>query len=134
MEYQRASAAMAFSKKRSNSHSFNGKNMYDGVLGGQSEVGSRVEDYAEIFGGGAGSSIPVLDVPELNERKFSVDVLSSKLDYSNIFGGFGDFDCAVSHEEFIAKPTKDKKQVIFFFKESLFLSIFYLFCLFEMVN
>ncbi|XVE94682.1 hypothetical protein REPUB_Repub02eG0030000 [Reevesia pubescens] len=111
MEYQRASAATAFSKKLSNGHSIKGKNMYDGVFGGgQSKVGSRVEDYAEIFdGGSARSSIPVLDVPELNERKFSVDVSSSKLDYSNIFGGFGDFDFAVSHEEFIAKPTRDKK-------------------------
>ncbi|XVF36077.1 hypothetical protein REPUB_Repub19eG0027200 [Reevesia pubescens] len=116
MEYQRASAAMAFTKKLSNGHSFNGnKNMYDGVFGGggvgQSKlVGARVEDYAEVFGGGSsGSSIPVLDVPELNERKFSVDVSSSKLDYSNIFGGFGDFDFAVSHEEVIAKPTRDKK-------------------------
>ena len=109
MEYQRASAATAFSKKLSNGHSFNGKNMYDGVFGGQSKVGSRVEDYSEIFGGGSGSSIPILDVPELNERKFSVDVSSSKLDYSNIFGGFGDFDFAVSHDEFIANPTRDKK-------------------------
>ncbi|OMO87550.1 hypothetical protein CCACVL1_08940 [Corchorus capsularis] len=110
MEYQRAPAATAFSKKLSNGHSFNGKNMYDGVFGGgQSKVGSRVEDYAEIFGGGSGASIPVLDVPELTERKFSVDVSSSKLDYSKIFGGFGDFDFAVSHEEFIAKPTRDIK-------------------------
>ncbi|XWS25791.1 hypothetical protein CRYUN_Cryun27aG0097800 [Craigia yunnanensis] len=111
MEYQRASAATAFSKKLSNGHSFNGKNMYDGVFGCQSKVGSRLEDYVEIFGSGSGSSIPVLDVPELNGRKFSVDVSSSKLDYSNIFGGFGDFDFAVSHEELIAKPTttRDKK-------------------------
>ncbi|XVE56075.1 hypothetical protein DITRI_Ditri03aG0207900 [Diplodiscus trichospermus] len=106
MEYQRASAAMAFSKKLSNGHSFNGKNIYDGVFGGQSKVGSRVEDYAEIFGDGSGSSIPVLDVPELNEKKF---VSSSKVDYSNIFGAFGDFGSAVSHEEFIAKKTRDKK-------------------------
>ncbi|GMI96809.1 hypothetical protein HRI_003350200 [Hibiscus trionum] len=110
MEYQRASAATAFTKKLSNGHSFNGKNMYDGVFGGQSKAGSRVEDYAEIFGGGSGSSIPFLDVPELNQRKFSVDVSSSKLDYSNIFGGFGDFDFAVSHEEFVAKQSRDKKR------------------------
>ncbi|KAK6256761.1 hypothetical protein QUC31_000220 [Theobroma cacao] len=109
MEYQRASAATAFSKKLSHGHSFNGKNMYDGVFSGQSKVGSSVEDYAEIFGGGSGSSIPVLDVPELNERKFSVDVSSSKLEYSNIFGGFGDFEYAVSHEEFIAKPPRAKQ-------------------------
>ncbi|XVE69851.1 hypothetical protein DITRI_Ditri10aG0024800 [Diplodiscus trichospermus] len=110
MEYQRASGATAFAKKHSNGHSFNGKSMYDGVFGGQRKVGSRVEDYAEIFGGGSGSSIPVLDVPELNERKLNVDVSSSKLDYSNIFGGFGNFDFSVSHEELIAKPTKEKKK------------------------
>ncbi|MBA0722228.1 hypothetical protein Golax_002917, partial [Gossypium laxum] len=110
MEYQRASAATSFSKKLSNGHSFNGKSLYDGVFGGQTKVGSAVEDYAEIFGGGSGSSIPFLDVPELNQRKFSVEVSSSKLDYSNIFGGFGDVDFAVSHEEFVAKPTRDKKR------------------------
>ncbi|KAE8712578.1 Ornithine carbamoyltransferase isoform 1 [Hibiscus syriacus] len=111
MEYQKASAAAAFTKKLSNGHSFNGNNMYDGVFGGQSKAGSKVEDYAEIFRGGSGSSIPFLDVPELNQRKFSVDVSSSKLDYSNIFGGFGGFDFAVSHEEeFVAKPTRDKKR------------------------
>ncbi|KAK8513955.1 hypothetical protein V6N13_005132 [Hibiscus sabdariffa] len=110
MEYHRASAAPAFTKKLTNGHSFNGKSMYDGVFAGQTKPGSRVEDYAEIFGGGSGSSIPFLDVPELNQRKFSVDVSSSKLDYSNIFGGFGDFDFAVSHEEFVAKPTRDKKR------------------------
>ncbi|KAG4193716.1 hypothetical protein ERO13_A06G008850v2 [Gossypium hirsutum] len=109
MEYQRASAATSFSKKLSNGHSFNGKSLYDGVFGGQTKVGSAVEDYAEIFGGGSGSSIPFLDVPELNQRKFSVEVSSSKLDYSNIFGGFGDVDFAVSHEEFVAKPNRDKK-------------------------
>ncbi|XVF63824.1 hypothetical protein PTKIN_Ptkin09bG0117500 [Pterospermum kingtungense] len=110
MEYQRASDAAAFSKKLNNGRSFNGKSMYDGVFGGQSRGGTRVEDYAEIFGGASGSSIPVLDVPELNQRKFSVDVSSSKLDYSNIFGGFRDFDFAVSHDELIAKPTRDKKR------------------------
>lgn len=108
MEYQKVSSA-PFSKKLTNrhSHSFSGTSIYDGVFSGPMKVASYVEeDYGEIFGGSRSSSIPVLDVPELNERKITVDVKSSKLDYSKIFGGFREFDFAVSHEELSGKSKK----------------------------
>lgn len=106
MEYQKVSSA-AFSKKLMNGRSFGGTNIYDGVFSGPMKVGSRIEeDFGEIFGGATSSSIPVLDVPELNERKVYVDVNSSKLDYSKIFGGFGGFDYALTHEEISVKSKK----------------------------
>ncbi|CAB4296294.1 unnamed protein product [Prunus armeniaca] len=108
MEYQASSVAL--SQKLSNGHS-----IYDGVFSSPaskfkvSAFSSRVEDYTEIFGGSGasrGSSIPVLEVPELHERKASVDVRSSKLDYSNVFSGFGDSDFGVPYEELFAEPKK----------------------------
>ena len=119
MEYQASS--LAFSKKFSNGHSFAGNSIYDGVFATAAPTpskftvpnfSSRVEDYREIFGGteaSRGSSIPFLEVPELNERKISVDVRSSKLDYSKIFGGFGDSNFAVPYQEFSSEPNKRKK-------------------------
>lgn len=112
MEYRRSSVSL--SKKFTNGHSGSGKSMYDGVFAGPAKLGvptfsSRVEDYSEIFGGSGasrGSSIPILEVPALNERKISVDVGSSKLDYSKIFGGFGDSDFAVPYEELQTEPKK----------------------------
>ncbi|KAL5558010.1 hypothetical protein UlMin_034221 [Ulmus minor] len=114
MDYKASS--VSFSKKLSNSHSFAGASIYDGVFPAPSKFrgsnSSRVEDYSEIFGGAEasrGSSIPFLEIPELNERKISVDVRSSALDYSNIFGGFGDSDFAVRYEELVVEPNKRKK-------------------------
>ncbi|PON93423.1 DnaJ domain containing protein [Trema orientale] len=119
MEYQATS--LAFSEKLSNGHGFAGNSIYDGVFGpppsskfSAPNFSSRVEDYREIFGGGSeaasrGSSIPFLEVPELNERKIAVDVRSSKLDYSKIFGGFGDSNFAVPYQEFSSEPNKRKK-------------------------
>ncbi|KAB2619593.1 auxilin-like protein 1 [Pyrus ussuriensis x Pyrus communis] len=116
MEYQASSVAL--SQKLSSGHS-----IYDGVFSSAaaskfnvSTFSSRVDDYSEIFGGSVasrgGSSIPVLEVPELHERKASVDVRSSKLDYSNVFGGcgFGDSDFAVPYEELFAEPKKKERR------------------------
>ncbi|XP_038717325.1 auxilin-related protein 2-like isoform X2 [Tripterygium wilfordii] len=105
MEYHHQASAI-LTKKLSNGYS-----IYDGVFSGPAKLGSRVlENYGEIFGGsGAVSSIPILDVPELNEGKVTVDVRSSRLDYSKIFGGFGESDFAVSYEELFAKPNKVRK-------------------------
>ncbi|KAL0314671.1 UNVERIFIED_CONTAM: Auxilin-like protein 1 [Sesamum angustifolium] len=91
-----------------NVHSF--KNPYDGVLlssnGGK---GNSFEghEYAEIFSGS--SSIPVLDLSGLDERVGSGDCRSSKLDYSNIFGGFGNDDVAVPYEELFNGSAKKSK-------------------------
>ncbi len=115
MEYQVSTATL--SKKLSKDHSFSSKSIYDGVFSTPPsnfrapKFSSRIEDYSEIFGSGSsgasrGSSIPILDIPALNERNVSVDARGSKLDYSNVFGGFGEFDFAVSYEELISKPKK----------------------------
>lgn len=93
------------SSTNSNGLSFSGKDAYDDVLlvGSKPRVGAvagfasrkvAAEDYAEIFGGRngtRGSSIPVLDLSDLDERHGSGGFRSSnsKLDYSTIFGGFG---------------------------------------------
>ncbi|TQD81948.1 hypothetical protein C1H46_032495 [Malus baccata] len=114
MEFQASSVGL--SQKLSSGHS-----IYDGVFSSAaaskfnvSTFSSRVDDYSEIFGGSGasrgGSSIPVLEVPELHERKASVDVRSSKLDYSNVFGGFGDSNFAVPYEELFAEPKKKERR------------------------
>ncbi|KAL2504067.1 auxin-like 1 protein [Abeliophyllum distichum] len=90
--------------------SFSSKSPYDDVLlsrggGGPGSVGTKlgVQDYAEIFSGSQrGSSIPVLDLSGLDERAESGDFRSSKLDYSNIFGGFRDEDVAVPYDQLFA--------------------------------
>ncbi|XP_050366445.1 auxilin-like protein 1 [Argentina anserina] len=108
MDYQTSSASL--SQKLSTGHS-----VYDGVFSSApskltvSSFSSTLQDYREIFGAAAASSIPVLEVPELNEQKSSVDVRSSKLDYSNVFGGFADSDFAVPYDELIAEPKKKTK-------------------------
>ncbi|GAV65665.1 DnaJ domain-containing protein [Cephalotus follicularis] len=111
MEYQRASTA-TFSKKlaSSDSHSFSSRSIYDGVLATPAQAKQRgtsivAEDYVDIFRG-SGSSIPVLQVPELNERKVVVNVRSSVLDYSKIFAGFGDSDFGVSHEDLFVNSNE----------------------------
>ncbi|KAK9164183.1 hypothetical protein Syun_005085 [Stephania yunnanensis] len=85
------------------------KNVYQDVFGGPPKFGlpnlsSRIDDYAEIFGGyhaSRGSSIPFLDLPDVDESAF----LTSKLDYSEVFGGSGRVDFAVPYEELFAEPA-----------------------------
>lgn len=122
MEYQASSATI--SKKLSSGRSFSSKSIYDGVFStpsskfGAPNVSSRIQDYSEIFGEASRAcSIPILDIPALNERNVSADdagadadaARSSKLDYSNVFGGFEEFDYAVSYEELISESKKKKK-------------------------
>ncbi|KAJ6931388.1 hypothetical protein NC652_014781 [Populus alba x Populus x berolinensis] len=99
----------------SNGRGHGGKHVYDGVFGGGGAVkpGSRVEDYREIFGGfgATGSSIPILDVPELNENGNVSSVGAQRIDYAKIFGGFGDADFGLPLEEFLAKPKKVKSSI-----------------------
>ncbi|CAK7346344.1 unnamed protein product [Dovyalis caffra] len=119
MEHQQVSsisAAAPFSKKLSSGRVYGGKHVYDGVFsggGGAAKLGTRVEDYREIFGGSGatGSSIPILDVPELNENIKVSSVGSQRVDYAKIFGGFGDADFGLPHEKFFAKPKKVKSSI-----------------------
>ncbi|KAL0366095.1 UNVERIFIED_CONTAM: Auxilin-like protein 1 [Sesamum radiatum] len=99
------STANAFS---SSSSSFSFKNPYDDVVlskGGKVKFGAH--EYAEMFSGS--SSIPVLDLSGLDERVESADCRSSKLDYTNIFGGFRDDDVAVPYDELVNAAAKKAK-------------------------
>ncbi|XP_022940785.1 auxilin-like protein 1 [Cucurbita moschata] len=108
MEYRTSSTVY---KKYSNARSFNDRSTYDGVFAAPSKHGApvfsaRVEDYREIFGGSRVSSIPILDVPAVSDKKFPVDVRSSKVEYSKIFGGFDELNFAVPYEELLAEANK----------------------------
>ncbi|KAM7521145.1 hypothetical protein LguiB_020107 [Lonicera macranthoides] len=102
-----------FSQKQlSNANSFSSKNAYDDVFAGPPKFGastfsSRVEDYKEIFGGGSrASSIPVLDLSDLDDEtnNVSADFRSSAPDYSSIFVGFqNDEDIGMSYDQLFAK-------------------------------
>ncbi|CAN8328062.1 unnamed protein product [Cochlearia groenlandica] len=91
---------------------------YDDVFGGPPRFGGapslspRLEDYCEIFAGFNGSSraalssIPVLDLPIVDERDIFFDVRSNGFDYNEVFGGFNDLDFAPSYEElFMQRST-----------------------------
>lgn len=123
MDYEKPPTATAFSRKmtnRSHSHSlsFSANAVYDGVFSSPANTkSSPLVDYGEIFRGSVGpspSSIPFLDVPELNVGKVKVDVRSSKLDYSSVFGGFGACDFAVTPSEVIVKPERKERRYVFF--------------------
>ncbi|KAK9129832.1 hypothetical protein Sjap_010319 [Stephania japonica] len=89
------------------------KNVYQDVFGGPPKFGlpnlsSRIDDYAEIFGGyhsSRGSSIPFLDLPDVDESAFLTNVRTSRLDYAEVFGGSGRVDFAVPYEELFAEPA-----------------------------
>lgn len=91
--------------------SFSMKNPYDDVLfsgGGAKARPFGAQEYSEIFAGSS-SSIPVLDLPGLDERVVSGECRSSKLDYSNIFGGLRDDDVALPYEELFNGVNKPKR-------------------------
>lgn len=111
MEYDKSPSATTFSRKisnRSHSLSFSANAVYDGVFASSANSKSPMVDYGEIFRGSgpSPSSIPFLDVPELNVGKVKVDVRSSKLDYSSVFGGFGGCNFSVTPKEVIIKSEK----------------------------
>lgn len=118
MEYEKPPSATTFSRKMtSRSHSlslsFGANTVYDGVFSSPANAKSPLVDYGEIFRGSgpSPSSIPFLDVPELNVGKVKVDVRSSKLDYSSVFGGFGGCgDFAVTPNEVIVRPEKKERR------------------------
>eukprot|EP00257_Ricinus_communis_P017740 XP_015576256.1 auxilin-like protein 1 [Ricinus communis] len=95
------------SKKSCNGSS--NKSIYDDVFGGPPRFGAptlspRVEDYSEIFGGfhsSTGSSIPVLDLPLVDDDAADVffDVRSSGFDYAEVFGGYNGHDFGLSFDE-----------------------------------
>ncbi|XP_011015130.1 PREDICTED: auxilin-like protein 1 isoform X2 [Populus euphratica] len=99
------------------------KIVYDDVFSAPPRFGAaptlspRVEDYGEIFGAfhaprGASSSIPVLDLPLVdNEAAEDVffDVRScSGLDYNEVFGGFNASDFDVCFEELMMEHSNGR--------------------------
>ncbi|KAA8547389.1 hypothetical protein F0562_003747 [Nyssa sinensis] len=97
----------SISMKSYNGNSLAARTVYDDVFGGPPTFGvptlsPRVEDYAEIFGSfraTRASSIPILDLPVVDEGDVSFNVGSSRFDYSDVFSGFNGLDFAVSYEE-----------------------------------
>lgn len=85
------------------------KSIYDDVFGGPPKFGAptlspRMEDYAEIFGSfhaARASSIPVLDLPAVDESEVFFDVRGSGFDYTEVFGGFNGLDFAVSFDDLV---------------------------------
>ncbi|XP_045791819.1 auxilin-like protein 1 [Trifolium pratense] len=113
MEFGATTATLT--KKLSNNYSVSGRSAYDGVFAAPIKLRtpnfSQLDDYNEIFGssGASSSSIPILELPELKERRvMTEDVRHSKLDYSNVFGGFENLDAAVPFEEVVVKKPKEK--------------------------
>lgn len=96
-------------KHSTTANGFSFKNPYDGVL--RSNGGERksleAHEYTEIFSGSC--AIPVLDLSGLDEKAGSDDLRSSKLDYSNIFGGLRNDDVAVPYEELFNGSAKKSK-------------------------
>ncbi|XP_050128051.1 auxilin-like protein 1 [Malus sylvestris] len=95
------------SAKMMNNGGLLAKTLYDDVYGGPPKFGlsslsPRLEDYSEIFGSfhaSRASSIPVLDVPAVDENEVFFDVRSSGFDYSEVFGGFNGLDFAVAYDD-----------------------------------
>ena len=85
------------------------KTLYNDVYGGPPKFGvstlsPRMKDYSEIFDNfqaSRASSIPVLDLPVVNEEEVFFDVRSSSFDWAEVFGGFNGLDFALSFEELV---------------------------------
>ncbi|XP_027329801.1 auxilin-like protein 1 isoform X2 [Abrus precatorius] len=113
MEFGTATATLT--KKLSSGYGVSGRSAYDGVFATPIKLRatsftSQFDDYREIFAGSGaslGSSIPILELPELHERKTMDDVRRSRLDYSKVFGGFENLDAAVPFEELVAEPNEN---------------------------
>ncbi|KAE8680395.1 hypothetical protein F3Y22_tig00111390pilonHSYRG00018 [Hibiscus syriacus] len=86
------------------------RTMYDDAFGGGGPTLSpRPEDYTEIFGGfhvSRGSSIPVLDLPLMNDsNEVMFDVRNPRFNYANVFDGFDDLDFPASYEDLIRQAN-----------------------------
>ncbi|XP_023003995.1 uncharacterized protein LOC111497445 [Cucurbita maxima] len=88
---------------------FIAQTIYDDVYGGPPKFGvsalsPRFEDYGEIFGSFHAlrtSSIPILDLPAVDESEVFFDARSSAFDYAEVFGGFDGLNFAISYEELV---------------------------------
>ncbi|XP_022950114.1 auxilin-like protein 1 [Cucurbita moschata] len=93
---------------------FAAQTIYDDVYGGPPKFGvsalsPRFEDYGEIFGSFhalRASSIPILDLPAVDESEVFFDARSSAFDYAEVFGGFDGLDFAISYEELVGPSRR----------------------------
>lgn len=110
----KSSTSTSFSKKSCNGTTFMTRTTYDDVFGGPPKFAAptlapRPEDYTEIFGGfhaPRASSIPVLDLPLVDNDDVFFDVQSSGFDYDEVFGGFNALDSAVSFHDLMMDQSK----------------------------
>lgn len=90
------------------------KGIYDDVFGGPPKFGvptlsPRIEDYSEIFGGFHApriSSIPVLDLPAVDDQEAFFDPRNPAFDYAEVFGDFNGLDFADGFEELVADQQR----------------------------
>ncbi|KAK7250892.1 hypothetical protein RIF29_33647 [Crotalaria pallida] len=86
------------------------KTLYDDVYGGsKTTLSPRFEDYSEIFStfhAPRASSIPVLDLPAVDDADVFFDFRSAGFDYSEVFRGFNGSDFSVSFEELFRQPNE----------------------------
>jgi hypothetical protein len=112
----RANGASKVARKAcNNGGGFGSRAMFDDVYGGPPKFGAsatlspRSEDYSEIFESfhvSRASSIPVLDLPAVDDSEVFFDVRSSGFDYTDVFGGFDGLDCALSYEDLLLDQFK----------------------------
>ncbi|GMJ07915.1 AUXILIN-LIKE4 [Hibiscus trionum] len=118
----RGSSHATLSTKRSTScngaANLSSRTMYDDVFGGAPRfvnggggptLSPRPEDYTEIFGGfhaSRGSSIPVLDLPLMNDtNEVMFDARNPRFNYADVFGGFDGLDFPASYEELMRQAN-----------------------------
>ncbi|GMH04170.1 hypothetical protein Nepgr_006009 [Nepenthes gracilis] len=115
------SRSVFLSKKLSNGNGhgngLSSRHVYDDVFSAppklkSSSFSSRV-DYSEIFAPSSSNvpqttSIPVLDLPDVDEREYFVRHRGSRLDYTGIFGDSGD-DCFSLPCELLCDDSKKVK-------------------------
>ncbi|CAK8562240.1 unnamed protein product [Lathyrus sativus] len=105
-------------KKISNGTFSSTKTLYDDVYGGPpkftaSSISPRFEDYGEIFSSfhaARSSSIPVLDLPEVDAGEVFFDFRRNAFDYAEVFGGSGGLDFWCSHEDLFRYGDYDEEE------------------------
>ncbi|GAB4847454.1 hypothetical protein Ancab_026511 [Ancistrocladus abbreviatus] len=105
--YSSHSHSKTFSSRKACHNNVNGFTAYDDVFGGPPKFGvtgfaPRTEDYTEVFGSfrsSRASSIPILDLPAVDDAVVSFDVRSSNFDYAEVFSGFHAVDFATPFDE-----------------------------------
>jgi len=107
-------AAATLTKKLSNGYGVFGRSAYDDVFAAPIKLraptpASQFNDYLENFDparGSLGSSIPILELSKLNDKKKKIEDVGSRVDYATVFDRFRSLDAAVPFEELVAEPVE----------------------------